>query len=454
MMSPLSFIDLAHQYGGVLWRTDGHAVIDSVSIDTRSLSSGDCFVAIRGDHFDAHHFLDEALDAGAQSLVLEEPVQKEVLQWVVEDSVTALGQIARENRRLFDRPLIAITGSNGKTTVKEMLASILGASGEVLATQGNLNNHIGVPLTLFRLASNYEYAVVEMGASALGEIEYLCNIAEPDVALVNNVGEAHLEKFGSAENIQQAKGEIYAGLKSNGVAVVNLDCVGAATYISKLEDRKYISFSVDDVEADIYASDIVLDAFSSRFTLHMSGDSQSVELAVPASHNIHNALAAAACAHALDVEIEQIRKGLEAFDGVKGRLQQIDGLNGARIIDDSYNASPTSTKAAVDVLASCEGKKILVLGDMGELGEAAARFHEELGDYALMAGIDSLIATGDLSRYAVDAFGESGAWFATRSELVDYLKAELASDVVLLVKASRSAAMDQVVNDLKSTVES
>jgi len=453
MMPSLSLVDLANQYGGVLWQVDDQPVIDSVSIDSRTLNPGDCFVAIRGDQFDSHNFLEDVVRSGAQSLVLESPVQKEVLQWVVEDSVKALGQIARENRRLFGRPLVAITGSNGKTTVKEMLASILGMSGEVLATRGNLNNHIGVPLTLFQLTPSYQYSVVEMGASAIGEIEYLCGIAEPDVALVNNVGEAHLEKFGSAENIHKTKGEIYAGLKPGGIAVVNLDYVGAASYISDLADCSHISFSIDNPKADIYASNISLDVFSSSFTLHIGADSLPVRLSVPGRHNVANALAAAACARALDIEIGQIEKGIDAFDGVKGRLERISGQNGAHIIDDSYNASPTSTHAAIEVLASCQGRKILVLGDMGELGETSEKFHQEIGNSARVAGIDSLVATGELSRFAADAFGESGYWFASKEELVGHLKAEMVSNVTALFKASRLSAMDLVVNELKETAE-
>ena len=452
-MPSLSFVELAHQYGGVLWQLEGQPLIDSVSIDSRTLCPGDCFVAIRGDQFDAHNFIDEVVERGAKSLVVEEPLQKPVPQWVVEDSVQALGQIARENRRLFNCPLVAVTGSNGKTTVKEMLASILGNFGDVLATQGNLNNHIGVPLTLLRLAPKYQYAVIEMGASALGEIEYLCSIAEPDVALVNNVGEAHLEKFGSAENILRAKGEIYAGLKPGGTAVVNLDSVGATAYIGGLKDCEYVGFSLESPEADIYTTDIHLQEFSSRFSLHLGDQSAPVQLNVPARHNIANALAAAASAYVLGIEIAQIVAGLEAFGGVKGRLEQIDGLNGARLIDDSYNASPTSALAAIEVLASCQGRTILVLGDMGELGNDAARFHQEIGSYAGVSGIDSLVATGELSRSTVEAFGEAGTWFESQSELVEHLKAELTADVTALVKASRASAMDQVVNQLRKTAE-
>lgn len=453
MMPSLSFVDLAHQYGGVLWQLDGQPVIDSVSIDSRTLVPGDCFIAIRGEKFDAHNFLEEVLDRGAGSLVVEEPLQKQVPQWVVEDSVTALGQIARENRRLFAQPLVAITGSNGKTSVKEMLASILGQSGEVLATKGNLNNHIGVPLTLLQLAPKYQYAVIEMGASAVGEIEYLCDIAEPDVALVNNVGEAHLEKFGSRENIRLAKGEIYAGLKPGGIAVVNLDSEGAGIYIETLTDCECVGFSLENPEADVYATDVRLEEFSSSFSLHIGGGSAAVSLNVPARHNVANALGAAASAHALGVGIDQIQQGLKAFGGVKGRLERIDGLNGAQLIDDSYNASPTSALAAVEVLASCQGKKILVLGDMGELGADAARLHKELGNYARISGIDRLVATGELSRAAADEFGEGGDWFASQAELVEQLKTEMAKDVTALVKASRASAMDQVVNELRETAE-
>lgn len=450
MMPSLSLIDLAHQYGGVLWQLDGQPELGSVSIDSRKMTAGDCFVAIRGEQFDAHDFLEDVVERGAASLVVEAPLQRKIPQWVVKDSVQALGQIARENRRMFDRPLVAITGSNGKTSVKEMLASILSLSGEVLATKGNLNNHIGVPLTLFELSPQHQFAVIEMGASALGEIEYLCSVAEPDIALVNNVGEAHLEKFGSSENIFRAKGEIYAGLKKGGTAVVNLDSRGARTYIENLEDCEYIGFSAESVEADVYATNIVLNQSGSVFDIWLNGEQLSVSLNVPARHNVANALAAAACAYALGVKCETIIDGLESFGGVEGRLQMKDGLNGSRLIDDSYNASPVSAHAAVDLLASLDGKRIFVLGDMAELGPDAERLHAKLGEYARIRGVDALFATGSLSRAAADAFGVDGYWFESKSALIEGLSENLTVGVTALVKGSRSAAMNKVIEKLNT----
>ena len=452
MMSSLSLIDIAHTHGGVLCGLDRECALTSVAIDSRKVSQGDCFVAIRGERFDAHEFLDDAIKAGASSLVVEQPQSVELLQWVVEDSVKALGKIALENRKRSEAPLIAITGSNGKTSVKEMLASILGQSGNVLATRGNFNNEVGVPLTLFRLSPEHNYAVIEMGASVSGDIKYLCDIAEPTVSLVNNVGEAHLEKFGSVQNIFETKGEIYAGLRKGGTAVVNLDSYGAPEYIRRLSDSDYIGFSTESADADIYSSSVQYDNQGSSFNLSIDGAESLVRLSIPARHNVANALAAAACAYAVGISAEQIVSGLESFAGVGGRLQVLSGINGSTLIDDSYNASPTSAQAAIDVLASYSGRRVLVLGDMAELGASTDQLHADLGVCAREAGIDSLVASrsgGFLTKHTIDAFGQNGHLFASVEELVGHLREVADSETTFLVKGSRASAMDKVVDQLR-----
>lgn len=450
MMPSLSLVDLAHSYGGVLWQLDGELDLNSVAIDSRKLEAGDCFVAIRGEKFDAHAFIDDVIHRGAKALVVEAPQQKKIPQWVVSDSTIALGQIAKENRQLFKNPLIAITGSNGKTTVKEMLASILRQCGPVLATEGNLNNHIGVPLTLLKLEAEHEYAVIEMGASALGEIAYSCSLAEPDVAVINNVGEAHIEKFGSAENIRTAKGEIYTGLKKGGVAVVNLESVGANAYIRGLKDCMCLTFGLNSPDADIRPSNIRLEDRYSSFELWIDGRSAPTNIQVPGIHNVANAVAAAACAAALSIPLDQIARGLEKFGGVSRRLEFVSGAKGSQLIDDSYNASPASVIAAMECLSNQPGQRIIVLGDMAELGEDAAQIHRQMGTTAKRLGIDGLWVVGRFSALAADAFGSGGRVFDSQSDLIEYAKKSADERMTLLVKGSRSANMDVVVDRLRT----
>jgi UDP-N-acetylmuramoyl-tripeptide--D-alanyl-D-alanine ligase len=360
--------------------------------------------------------------------------------------------LAQLQREAFSGKVIAVTGSTGKTSVKDLISSILSGLGSVHATKGNFNNHIGMPLTLLAMDQDRDFAVIEMGASASSEISYLCSIAKPQISLVNNVQSAHLEGFGSVEGIAAAKGEIYSGLDAAGTAILNLDERWVTEWLELIGERDCITFSVDDDCADLSASDIeLMESGCCRFTLHMFTDtsieSQVVNLAIPGRHSVSNALAAAACAVAAGATIEQIVNGLETSQSPARRLQIKALAQGGQIIDDSYNASPESVRAAIDVLASRPGRRVLVLGDMAELGADAEQLHLEVGDYALSAGIDQLYTLGNLSAAASRAF--KGEHFTD----LDSLKAPLfdeieRSDLTLLIKGSRSSKMDLVVDML------
>ena len=450
MINTLRLTDAAIRFGGTLLNPD--CQFDTVSIDSRHIADGDLFVALIGERLDGHTFLADVADRASGLVVSKADTDLPLPQWVVEDTTVALGQLAQLQREAFSGTLIAVTGSTGKTSVKELISSILGDLGTVHATKGNFNNHIGVPLTLLDMQQDSDFAVVEMGASATSEISYLCSIAKPQISLINNVQSAHLEGFGSIAGIAAAKGEIFSGLDADGTAILNLDQSWQAEWMELIGDRHCITFSVDDDCADISASDIeVLESGCCRFTLHIfsetSLESQVVNLAIPGRHSVSNALAAAACAAAAGASIEQIVKGLEATQSPARRLQIKALAQGGQIIDDSYNASPESVRAAIDVLASSSGRRVLVLGDMAELGVDAEQLHAELGDYALNAGIDQLYTLGNLSAKASDAF--KGQHFTD----LDSLKAPLFNeierrDLTLLVKGSRSSQMDLVVDML------
>ena len=450
MINSLRLTDAAIRFGGTLLNPD--CEFDAVSIDSRHIADGDLFVALVGERLDGHQFLADVADRASGLVVSKADTDLPLPQWVVEDTTVALGQLAQLQRDAFSGTVIAVTGSTGKTSVKELVKSILGGLGSVHATKGNFNNHIGVPLTLLDMPQDSDFAVVEMGASAASEISYLCSIAKPQISLINNVQTAHLEGFGSVAGIAAAKGEIYSGLDAAGIAILNLDQSWEAEWMELIGDRECITFSVDDDCADISASDIeLLENGCCRFTLHIftdtSVESQVVNLAIPGRHSVSNALAAAACAVAAGASIEQIATGIEATESPARRLQIKALAQGGQIIDDSYNASPESVRAAIDVLASSSGRRVLVLGDMGELGTGAEQLHAELGDYALSAGIDQLYTLGNLSAKASEAF--KGQHFTDLESLKAPLFNEIERrDLTLLVKGSRSSKMDLVVDML------
>ncbi|WP_211234047.1 UDP-N-acetylmuramoyl-tripeptide--D-alanyl-D-alanine ligase [Chitinilyticum litopenaei] len=421
-----------------------------VTTDSRALQPGDLFVALKGERFDAHDFVPAALAGGAAAALVDHAVPDCAPQLVVKDTLQGLGQLAHYWRGLHDdTPLIAITGSNGKTSVKEMCASIFAAAAgdaaAVHATQGNLNNHIGLPLTVLGMRAEHRYVVAEMGMNHFGEIDYLTRIARPDVALVNNAGAAHLEALGSVAGVARAKGEIFAGLKADGVAIINADDEFAPLWRELAGPWRQLSFGLG-AEADIGARALASDALTSRFELVIGGATASVTLAVPGQHNVRNALAAAACAHALGVPLATIAQGLTAWQGVKGRLQRKLAANGATVLDDSYNANPDSMKAAIDVLAGIPGDTILVLGDMGEVGSDAPQRHAEIGAYARDKHIAALFTLGEHMAETARAFGSTH--FATLAELLAALDARCAPHSTVLVKGSRFMKMERVADAL------
>ncbi len=445
MIRALTLAKAAANFGGTLFYPDCH--FQAVSTDSRSLNKGDLFVALQGEHFDAHQFIGKAAQKACGLVVERADKQLDIPQWVVSDTTIALGQLAQLARRDFTGVLVAVTGSSGKTTVKEMIAAILRGLAPVLATRGNLNNHIGVPLTLLQLQADQRFAVVEMGTSAPGEIAYLTDMAGPDIALVNNVMPAHMAGFGTEAAIAEEKGQIYRGLSARGTAVLNLDQPHVDAWQSHLPCSSRLSYSLEATDADFTASEIgVDDKGCYRFVMDTPAGPVPVQMGLPGKHNIANALGAAACAFAAGANPQQIASGLASVQPVKGRMQYRRGFAGARIIDDSYNANPGSMRAAIDVLASLPSPRFLVLGDMAELGPDEGRLHQEMGAYAADSGVDRLYAVGPLSAHTVSRFGSGGRHFDDKAALVHALEADIDSGTTVLVKGSRSAGMEEIVH--------
>jgi UDP-N-acetylmuramoyl-tripeptide--D-alanyl-D-alanine ligase len=421
---------------------DGNASFTGVSTDTRSLQRGELFVALRGERFDGHAFLDHAKSAGAAGALVDRAYTgKTPLPVItVADSKRALGDLARHWRARFSPALIAITGSNGKTTVKEMLSAILrchASADAVLATTGNLNNDIGVPLTLLRLRPAHRWCAIELGMNHKGEIAYLAGIARPSVALVNNAQREHLEFMRSVDEVAAENASIYAALGDDGVAVVNADDAHAAFFRQQAGQRRLVDFGL---RAASVTGRYALHPLTSEIRVTTPTGEAQATLAIPGLHNVRNALAAAASAHAAGVPAKAIGEGLAAFRPYVGRLQVKQASSGTTVIDDSYNANPDSVRAAIDVLASCPGPTVLVLGDMGEVGEHGADFHREIGFYARSKGISSLLALGDAMRHAVEAFGAGARHFADADELAGNVHGR-----TVLVKGSRFMKMERVV---------
>ena len=434
----------------------------TVSSDSRRLVQGDLFVALRGEHFDGYEFVEQAARGGSAAAMVTansvlEPIRDKerggasIPMLAVEDTRIALGRLAAHWRKQFAIPLVAITGSNGKTTVKEMLAGILraaaGNEAAVLATIGNLNNDIGLPLTLLKMGRQHRYAVIEMGMNHPGEIDYLTRIANPDMALVNNASTAHLEGLGSVEAVARAKGEIFAGLRPNGMAIINADDPSAPLWRTLVGAHPLLEFGLGP-QADV-SGRWQPKGPGLQIEVRTPQGSFTADLQVPGEHNACNALAAAAAAIGLNVPMETIVTGLEKFGGVAGRLQRKLARHGAALIDDTYNANPASLSAAIGVLASTKGKRVLVLGDMGELGEKAATFHAEMGIEAREAGIERLFAFGELTANTAREFGRGARHFESIEDLQDALEEELDGDTTVLVKGSRFMKMERVVQFLE-----
>lgn len=429
----------------------------SVGADSRAITPGMLFVALSGERFDGHDFVEEALANGASAALVRSDwaMQHPGLPLIaVPDPRRALGQLAAYWRSRFHIPVIAITGSNGKTTVKEMCASILRADfGQhaVLATSGNLNNDIGVPLTLLRLHTPHRAAVIEMGMNHPGEIASLTQIVHPTVAVVTNAQRAHLAGLGSVEEIAKAKGEIFAGLSSDGVAVINADDAHADDWRRLNVGRRIVTFGFTP-QADVHGRWRPA-AFGGELDLTTPQGEAHVTLPLPGEHNGRNALAAAAACHAIGVTLTPIVRGLSHYRGISGRLQMLRGFHGACVIDDSYNANPDSMRAAIDVLAALPGRRIFVMGDMGEVGEAAGQLHSEIGGYAESQGIDLMFALGSKSVAAVHDFGAGGRHFTSLDALVHALKAQMDTQTTVLVKGSRFMQMERVVERILETPE-
>jgi len=429
--------------------------ISGVSTDTRAIGQGQLFVALRGERFDAHDFIGQAVAAGAAALLVSDQasVPAGVPAVVVDDTRLALGKLAAAWRARFTIPVIAVTGSNGKTTTKEMIAAILKAQfgDAVLATRGNLNNDIGLPLTLLALDETHLAAVIEMGMNHPGEIAYLAGLGAPNVALVTNAQRAHLEGMGDMDEVAREKGSIFTGLAAGGVAVINADDAYADLWRALAGKHRQLSFGIEQV-ADVHGA-LRQHGLESRLTLRTPEGTVELRLAVPGRHNARNAAAAAAACLAAGIPLTAVVTGLEHFSGVKGRLQIRQGRAGALVIDDTYNANPDSVRAAIEVLAATIGRKLLVLGDMGEIGEASGQYHDEIGGYAKSQGIDLLFGLGEACQQAVRNFGEGGRHFTDIEKLIVAVNKELGPEAAVLVKGSRFMKMERVADAIASGEE-
>jgi UDP-N-acetylmuramoyl-tripeptide--D-alanyl-D-alanine ligase len=440
--------EFARSCGGELSGAD--RAFTGVSTDTRTLKPGDLFVALRGPRFNANDFVSAAESAGAAGAVVDTRVDRALSQIVVRDTQAALTQGAAAWRAQFSIPLVGVAGSNGKTTVKEMIAAILERRGATLATRGNLNNHIGVPLTLYRLEATHRQAVVEIGANRAGEVATLVALARPTVGLITNAGAEHLEGFGSLEGVARAEGEMVEGLDASATAVINADDNFASLWRGMTRAR-VSSFGVAQA-ADFSAHDLhsAVDAtgFVTRYRLKAPQGSIPIELHLAGQHNVLNSLCAACAACAAGATLDDVRAGLATMRPVAGRLQFKTAPSGAWIVDDSYNANPSSMKAGIEVLAAVDARRWLVMGDMGELGDYAVESHGDIGRFARNHRVDRLFATGKFSALAVEAFGAGGEWFADTEALARAVNGELTREVCVLVKGSRSNRLERVVEAL------
>lgn len=468
---------------------DSTASIGEISTDSRQISQGQVFVALKGPSFDGSKFVSQVKQKGAIAVVVEQPVDEDIVQFVVPDTLKALGQLGKAVAQAVNPKMIAMTGSVGKTSVKEMCAAIMSQKGNVLATNGNFNNEIGVPLTLLRLEPEHEFGIIELGANHIGEIDYTSSLVEPDVAILNNVAEAHLEGFGSLDGVVKAKGEIFNNLKNGGTAIINANAEQAhKDYWFNNLKKSFTTKSGDIVQfgkevrldseqsnqfcsQTVFATDIRLDALGcASFTLNViNKDSKehqqvSLKLGVAGKHNVQNALAASAACMKLGASLRDVQAGLSNMAVVQGRvnLKPID--DHLLLIDDSYNANVQSVKAAIDLLSSYQSHKVLVLGDMAELGDDAIVYHQEVGRYAQQKGIDQLFTLGELSQSATGAFvaasneantSQASRHFLSKEDLVEQLIKEIelvngttAPEVTVLVKGSRSAKMELVIEQV------
>ncbi|MGD9153491.1 MAG: UDP-N-acetylmuramoyl-tripeptide--D-alanyl-D-alanine ligase [Gammaproteobacteria bacterium] len=433
-----------------------------VSTDTRTLEKGNLFVGLLGEQgVDGAKFIPQAIEKGAAAVLINETAMDPAVNklgrgmtWRMPDTVKALGQIAAYWRNQFELSIIAVTGSNGKTTIKNMLGAILRAAyppDQVLVAHGNFNNHIGVPLNLFKLGKQHRYAALEMGMSHFGEIEYLSRMVRPNIVIISNALPCHLEGVGDLDGVARAKAEIFAGLESNkyqqSYAILNADDQYFEFWKKQVSNHKIMSFSLKN-HSDIMATNLNLDRNSSVFILKADNDEIEIILPLLGKHNVLNALAASTACLASGISLSNIKKGLEAVNTEDKRLQIIQTKHGVQILNDCYNANPASLQAAIDVLVTYPGRKILVLGDMQELSVNAEDLHAEVGEYAKKAGVDEALVIGELTKHFALAFGANARHFANKDDLVRYLQTFLAKDTTILVKGSRSMKLEDVVTKI------
>ncbi|EFB2834082.1 UDP-N-acetylmuramoyl-tripeptide--D-alanyl-D-alanine ligase [Escherichia coli] len=447
-MISVTLSQLANILNGELKGAD--ITLDAVTTDTRKLTPGCLFVALKGERFDAHDFADQAKAGGAGALLVSRPLDIDLPQLIVNDTRLAFGELAAWVRQQVPARVVALTGSSGKTSVKEMTAAILSQCGNTLYTAGNLNNDIGVPMTLLRLTPEYDYAVIELGANHQGEIAWTVSLTRPEAALVNNLAAAHLEGFGSLAGVAKAKGEIFTGLPENGIAIMNADNNDWLNWQSVIGSRKVWRFSPNAANSDFTATNIHVTSHGTEFTLQTPTGSVDVLLPLPGRHNIANALAAAALSMSVGATLDAIKMGLANLQAVPGRLFPIQLAENQLLLDDSYNANVGSMTAAVQVLAEMPGYRVLVVGDMAELGAESDACHLQVGEAAKAAGIDRVLSVGKQS-HAISTASGAGEHLADKSALITRLKSLIAEQqvITILVKGSRSAAMEEVVRALQ-----
>lgn len=429
--------------------------IKGVSTDTRTLEPGDLFIALSGPNHNAHDHLFKALEKGAAAIIVSQPVDCPLPLILVADTQVALGKLGAAVKQEVNPKTVGITGSSGKTTVKEMVASILSVKGKVLFTKGNYNNDIGVPLTLLRLEKQHEYAVIEMGANHLGEIAYTTNLVRPDVATIVNAAASHLEGFGSLFGVARAKSEIFKGLGTKGTAILNRDSQFYSFWEGKTSHLTCLTFSPESGTGDYYAEDIAMGMDGcAEFELICPGGKAAIRMSIPGTHNVGNALLAAALAINVGANLEEVQSGLFNMREVGGRLNVRQLTTQIRLLDDTYNANVASVHAAIDLLATFSGNRIFVFGDMAELGNKARYYHEQVGEYAKSKGITSIYSLGVLSQFASAVFNDDGFHFNSKETLIELLNQNLAyehRDISILVKGSRSSKMELVVKAIEES---
>lgn len=449
MMQTFSLSQIAPLLNGHMMSTED-SYFSGVSIDTRTLQRGDLFIALVGKNLDGHNFIEQAAQNGASAALVSRDIETTLPLLKVIDTHSSLGQLAAMNRKLFEGKVIAVTGSSGKTTVKEMMAAILRCRGEVLSTKGNLNNDIGAPLTLLSISKEHTYAVIELGASAIGEIAYTVALTKPHVSVLTNAGYAHVEGFGSLAGVVQAKGEIFDELENGvGVAIINADDPHVDIWCERAKQKNIKKFSaLPNKNVDYFSSNVSCNELGCvGFRLHAPDGEVDVQLNLLGKHNVANAVAAAAATIAVGASLYDVKFGLESMKPVKGRLDVKAGVNNLVVIDDTYNANPESMCAAIDCLSELTTRKILVIGDMAELGDEAVDQHQKIGVYAKNKKIDILYGVGTLAAHAVSAFGENATLFSDHELVVNKLLEEK-KNAVVLVKGSRSARMEKVTDAL------